>query len=131
MRIADFENYRVYVVINAKKAWCDMDLMKNTTFVTWLWIFCGILVVVLGVYREHLYRDNDSHQQKKLMEMQKRVLDEQIALKNTVNELVRQGKITKATAQEILKTVVSSQVTLTEEVIMKLSPDDHGQKKNE
>ena len=55
--------------------------------------------------------------------MQKRMLEEQTAIKNRVNELVKQGKINKETAQEILTTVISSQVQLKEKVIIKLSPE--------
>jgi uncharacterized protein YaaR (DUF327 family) len=99
-----------------------MELLKNTTFITVLWIIFGITVIVLGVYREHLYREKDSHQQKELMEMQKRMLEEQTTIKNTVNELVKQGKITKEVAHEILETVVSSQVSVKDEVTIRLSP---------
>lgn len=98
--------------------------MKNTTFITVMWILFGILVIVLGVYREHLYREKDRQQQKELMEMQRRILEEQTAIKNTVNELVKQGKITKEAAQEILETVVSSQVTVKDEVRIRLTPPE-------
>jgi signal transduction histidine kinase len=101
-----------------------MELFKNTAFMTALWILFGIAVIVLGVYREHLYREKNNQQQKELMEMQKRVLEEQTAIKNTVNKLVKQGTITEGAAQEILKTVVSSQVTVKDEVLIKLLPAD-------
>jgi hypothetical protein len=81
-----------------------------------MWILSGILVIVLGVYRERLYREKDRQQQKELMETQRRILEEQTAIKNTVNELVKQGKITKEAGQEILETVISSQVTVKDEL---------------
>ncbi len=109
-----------------------MDLMKNTTFITVLWTLFGIGVIVLGVYREHLYREKDSQQQGELLQNQQRMQEQQTALMNRVNELVKQGKISEKVAKEILTVVVLDQVSIKEEVIKKLSPlDDASSKKNE
>ena len=75
-----------------------------------------------------LHREKDNRLQKELMKMQNRMLEEQTAIKNSVNELVKQGKITKETAQEILTTVISNQVQVEEEVIIKLSPEKKNRK---
>ena len=97
-----------------------MELLKNPTFMTWAFAFFSVMAVVVGVYRETLYRE-------KGMEMQKRLLEGQTAIENTVKQLVNQGKITKEAAQEILKTVVSSQVNVEEKVITKTSPEKKGE----
>lgn len=104
----------------------DMGLLKNTTFITYLWIFLGFAVIALGAYREHLYREKDSKQQKALIETQNRLLEGQTALHNKVNELVKQGKITKEAAQEILTTTLkaSSRISFEAEVIKKPSPTE-------
>ena len=86
------------------------------------------MVIMLGVYRDYLHREKDNRLQKELMKMQNRMLEEQTAIKNSVNELVKQGKITKETAQEILTTVISNQVQVEEEVIIKLSPEKKNRK---
>lgn len=98
-----------------------------------MWIVSGIMVIVLGVYRDYLHREKDSRQQKEQMETQKRMLEKQTAIENRLNELVKQGKITKEAAQEILTTTIkaSSQVTVEGEVIRKpSSPDEMNTKKN-
>lgn len=108
-----------------------MDLMKNTTFITVLWTLFGIGVIVLGVYREHLYREKDTQQQSELLQNQQRMQEQQSALLSKLDELVKQGKIPERVAKEILTVVVSSHVAIKEEVIKRLSPaDDTGSKKN-
>ena len=45
-----------------------MDFFKNTNFITLIWIILAFLLVLVGVYRESLYRDNSKKQQNKLIE---------------------------------------------------------------
>ena len=101
-----------------------MDLMKNTTFITVLWTLFGIGAIVLGVYREHVYREKDTEQQNKLLQNQQLMQEQQTALMNKVDKLVKQGKIPERVAKEILTVVVSSQVSVKDEVIKKLAPTD-------
>ena len=52
----------------------DMDLFKNTYFVTGLYLIVAILVVVLSLWREHIYREKSDQQQNELNRKQTRIM---------------------------------------------------------
>lgn len=67
----------------------DMELLKNTTFITILWVVTGVVLLLLGVYRENLHRKEDSKHQKEafqlqmeIKEMQKLSLDKETRIEN-------------------------------------------------
>ena len=55
----------------------DMDLFKNTYFVTGLYLIVAILVVVLSLWREHIYREKSDQQQNELNTKQTRISEQQ------------------------------------------------------
>ncbi len=85
-----------------------MDFIKNTGFITGLWLFLGAAVVLVGGYREYLYRENDKQQQDAVLNNQKQMnnkIEKQTAL---INGLVTQGIISAKVAHEIVNAVATA-----------------------
>lgn len=106
-----------------------MDLLKNMTVINLVYILLGILLILVGVYRENVYRDKDEKQknriielQQKQIELQQRIDSNQISLQNTIDHLVKTGEMTKETANKILKIDLKDNVSVEDSVEMKLRP---------
>ncbi len=115
-----------------------MELFKNTSLITFLWITLGIMLIVVGVYRDYLYRDEDTKQKNMIINLQENLIEiqkaqvalqqetmmKQTRLQQTLDAFVKEGKISQETAKEILKVELSDNVSVTDNVEMKLSPVD-------
>lgn len=84
-----------------------------------LWIGLGILVLVLGVYREHLYREKDRQQEET---HQQKMIKKLNALDSKLGSLVEDGTITRETSKEIKNIFlhVSDTISLKDEVEFKI-----------
>jgi len=94
-----------------------MDLIKNTSFITSLFIIFAILVTVLGLYREYLYREEDRRHREKMIEKLN-------ALESKLNKSVEAGEMSKETAQKIRNIFLSDTISINDEVKTKLSPSN-------
>lgn len=54
-----------------------MDIFKNTYVVTGLYIGAAILLILLGLWREHIYREKSDKQQDELKAKQTKIDDQQ------------------------------------------------------
>ena len=126
-----------------------MDLLKNTYFVTGVYLIVAILVVVLSLWREHIYREKSDLQQNELNMKQTRISKQQQEImrliykvdelqskrsdtiskdigqvKNLIEAMRRQAIISDSTAKdmiEILESKATSQSTVSDRVI-EISP---------
>jgi len=54
-----------------------MDILKNTYLVNAIYVLVAILVVLIGVYREHIYREKNDKQQHELTTKQIKINEQQ------------------------------------------------------
>ena len=110
-----------------------MDLFKNTIFVTVIWIILAFLLSLIGIYREHLYREQSKKQQiEAQQDLHKRMSKMQTLLEkidNTVNNAVKSGKMDKDTAKEIKNIyheTLTDRIVLNDKVeVIKNPPDNN------
>lgn len=67
----------------------DMDILKNTSLVTGLYIVVAILVLVLGLWREHIYHEKNEKQQGDLFAKQTKINDQQVTISGQQDEMFR------------------------------------------
>jgi hypothetical protein len=129
-----------------------MDLLKNTYLVTGLYVTVAILVVLLGLWREHIFREKSNNQQNELNVKQTKVNEQQQEIirliykidqlqsrrsdaiskdigqvKNLIEGMRRQAIISDSTAKdmiEILEIKATSQSTVSDRVIEIISPSE-------
>jgi len=127
-----------------------MDFLKNTYLVTGLYIIFAILVVLLGLWREHIFREKSSKHQDELKIKQTKINEQQTEIirliykidelqskrsdamskdiaqaKNLIEGMRRQAIISDSTANdmiEILESKATAQSTVTDHVIKIISP---------
>jgi len=129
-----------------------MDLLKNTYLVTGMYVTVAILVVLLGLWREHIFREKSNNQQNELNVKQTKVNEQQQEIirliykidqlqsrrsdaiskdigqvKNLIEGMRRQAIISDSTAKdmiEILEIKATSQSTVSDRVIEIISPSE-------
>jgi len=127
-----------------------MDLLKNTSLVTGLYAIIAILVFLLGLWREHIFREKSYKQQDELNLKQTKINEQQQEIirliykidqlqskrsdaiskdigqvKNLIEGMRRHGIISDSTAKdmiEILESKATSQSTVSDRVIEIISP---------
>jgi hypothetical protein len=126
-----------------------MDLLKNTSLLNWSYVVFAILVVLLGVWREQVFREKSDKQQDELNVKQTKVNEQQQEIirliykidelqskrsdaiskdigqvKNLIEAMRRQAIISDSTAKdmiEILESKATSQSTVSDRAI-EISP---------
>jgi hypothetical protein len=88
-----------------------MDILKNTYLVTGLYIGAAILVILSGLWREHIYREKSNKQQDELNAKQTKINDQQqemIRLIYKISDL--QAKRSNIISQDIgqVKTLIET-----------------------
>lgn len=94
-----------------------MEILKNTSLLTAVYIFGAILVVFVGAWREHVYRGNDETQKalintknNEILELMRTNLELQQSqgrdiksLVSIVEDMRKEGKLSEQTADYVLK----------------------------
>jgi len=88
-----------------------MDVLKNTYLLNGLYIVVAILVVLLGLWREHVYRDKSDQQQDELKAKQTKIYEQQQEMIRLIYKIsALQAKRSDTISQDIgqIKTLIEA-----------------------
>lgn len=92
-----------------------MDIFKNSLFINTIWVILAVLFIVVGFYREELFKKENKELQNKIIDSNTKILDlskqtidlNQVILKKqslfevTLNNAVKSGQISQDTAKKL------------------------------
>lgn len=106
-----------------------MEFFKNTIFITTLWVVAGVILILLGAWREYLHRqDSDKKyetiikQGKENNDLLKQSNENQKALIKAVIDLKDKGEISPESAEKIIQIILSDNISLKDDVKVERSP---------
>jgi Na+/phosphate symporter len=115
-----------------------VELLKSITLVNILWIAAAIAVIILGFYREHLYRQDSDKKQNDIIQLQKKIIalqddnnKRQGEILTTVRNLEKRGEISPESAGKIIHVILSENISLQDSAETKLSPSKESSKKED
>ena len=113
-----------------------MDIFKNSLFINTIWVILAVLFIIVGFYREELFKKENKELQNKIIDSNTKILDlskqttdlSQVILKKqnlfevTLNNAVKSGQISQDTAKK-LRNIYYENVSITATADMKFDAE--------
>jgi hypothetical protein len=95
-----------------------MEILKNTFFINTIWIILAVLFIVIGFYREELFKADNKDLQNKIISLNQQTIDlSQVILQKqklfelTLSKAVKSGQINQDTARK-LRNIYNESISL-------------------